>query len=169
MDILNYSLDWARGEVFSDKIIALISVFVLACAAGFYFLGRTQMARAYWLPLCVSGVLLLVVAGGLFAANHPRIASFERQYNENPAAFVEAELARTATSEHDLNLIVYTVLPIAVIVCAALVIGFKESIHVRAWLIVLMVLGSFLMIVDSNTRARNAAYRAELEKNAPLP
>ena len=39
MEIINYSIDWARGEVFSAKVIALISVFVLLCAAGFYFWG----------------------------------------------------------------------------------------------------------------------------------
>ena len=81
MEIINYSIDWARGEVFSARVIALISVFVLLCAAGFYFWGKTSMARAYWLPLALSGVFLVVVAGGLYYANHPRIASFQEQCN----------------------------------------------------------------------------------------
>ena len=50
MEIIDYSLEWARGEVFSSKVIALISVF------------------------------LIVVAGGLYYANHPRIMSFQEQY-----------------------------------------------------------------------------------------
>ena len=81
MEIINYSIDWARGEVFSARVIALISVFVLLCAAGFYFWGKTSMARAYWLPLALSGVFLVAVAGGLYYANHPRIASFQEQCN----------------------------------------------------------------------------------------
>lgn len=162
MEIINYSVEWVRGEVFSAKIIALISVMVLLSAAGFYFWGKTSMARAYWLPLAISGVFLIVVAGGLFFANHPRIAAFQQQYKENPEQFVKSELARTAKSDHDLNLIVYYVLPIMVIVCGVLVVGFKESTYARAWLIVLMMLGAFLMVIDSNTKARNADYHEQL-------
>ena len=162
MEIINYSIEWARGEVFSSKIIALISVFVLLCAAGFYFWGKTTVARAYWMPLALSGVFLVVVAGGLFFANHPRIDKFQELYKTDAELFVKSELARTAKSDHDLNLIVYMVLPIMVIVCGALVIGFTHSVHARAWLIVMMLIGSFLMIVDSNTKARNAEYRNHL-------
>ena len=162
MEIINYSIEWARGEVFSSKIIALISVLMLLSAAGFYYWGKTPMARAYWMPLAVAGVFLVVVAGGLFFANHPRIDKFQEQYKADALLFVKSELERTAKSDHDLNLIVYLVLPIMVIVCSALVIGFTHSIHARAWLIVMMLLGSFLMIIDSNTKARNAEYRNHL-------
>jgi len=95
-------------------------------------------------------------------ANHPRIDKFQEQYKADARLFVKSELERTAKSDHDLNLIVYMVLPIMVIVCGALVIGFTHSTHARAWLIVMMLLGSFLMIVDSNTKARNAEYRDHL-------
>ena len=163
MEIINYSIDWARGEVFSAKVIALISVFVLLCAAGFYFWGKTSMARAYWLPLALSGVFLVVVAGGLYYANQPRIASFQEQYRENPEQFVRSELERTAKSDSDLTMIVFRILPVIVIVCA---IGamFITQTQWRAWFIVLMMLGAFLMAVDSNTKARNAEYHEILLK-----
>lgn len=38
------------------------------------------------------------------------------------------------------------------------------SPNVRAWLIVMMMLGAFLMAVDSNTKARNADYHEILQK-----
>ena len=166
MEIINYSIDWARGEVFSARVIALISVFVLLCAAGFYFLGKTSMARAYWLPLALSGVFLVVVAGGLYYANHPRIASFQEQYRENPEQFVKNELERTSKSDSDLTMIVFRILPVLVIACAVGAM-FITKTHWRAWFIVLMMLGAFLMAVDSNTRARNAEYHAMLQKYLP--
>lgn len=161
MEIINYSVDWARGEVFSAKIIALISVFVLLCAAGFYFWGKTAMARGYWLPLLVSGVFLVVVAGGLFFANQPRIEQFQQAYRENPEAFVKSELERTAKSDHDLNLIVYRALPAIILVCGIIVM-FVTGPNLRAWLITLMMLCAFLMAIDSNTTARNYNYRQQL-------
>ena len=166
MEIINYSIDWARGEVFSARVIALISVFVLLCAAGFYFWGKTSMARAYWLPLALSGVFLVVVAGGLYYANHPRIASFQQQYRENPELFVKGELERTAKSDSDLTMIVFHILPVIVIACAVGAM-FITKTQWRAWFIVLMMLGAFLMAVDSNTRARNAEYHEMLLKYHP--
>ncbi|MBP3774526.1 MAG: hypothetical protein ILA34_04155 [Bacteroidaceae bacterium] len=162
MEIINYSLEWARSEVFSAKAITVVGICVLLCAAGFYFWGKTSMARAYWLPMVISGAFLIIAAGGLYFANHPRICTFQEQYEANPTAFVASELERTAKSDHDLNLIVYYVLPIFVIVCGVLVVGFKDSTYVRAWLITLMALGAMLMVIDSNTKARNADYRAKL-------
>ena len=162
MEIINYSIDWARGEVFSARVIALISVFVLLCAAGFYFWGKTSMARAYWLPLALSGVFLVVVAGGLYYANHPRIASFQEQYRENPELFVRGELERTAKSDSDLTMIVFRILPVIVIACAVGAMFITKTLW-RAWFIVLMMLGAFLMAVDSNTRARNAEYHEILQ------
>ena len=164
MEIINYSIEWARGEVFSAKVIALISVFVLLCVAGFYFWGKTSMARAYWLPLALSGVFLIIVAGGLYFANHPRITAFKEQYKENPQLFIKSELERTAKSDSDLNTIVYIVLPTIVVVCGILCIVLMGSPNVRAWLIVLMMLGAFLMAVDSNTKARNTEYHEILQK-----
>ncbi|MBQ8050359.1 MAG: hypothetical protein IJ197_02125 [Bacteroidaceae bacterium] len=163
MDIINYSIDWVRGEVFAARVIALISVFVLLCAAGFYLWGKTSMARAYWLPLAVSGVFLVVVAGGLYYANHPRIEKFQEQYRENTELFVQGELERTAKSDRDLTLIVFRVLPILVMLCA-LGAMFITKTQGRAWFIVLMMLFAFLMAVDSNTRARNAEYHDILLK-----
>ena len=101
------------------------------------------------------------MAGGLYFANHPRITNFQEQYKENAELFVKSELERTAKSDRDLNNIVYMILPILVIVFAigAIVL---TGVHWRAWLITMMLLCSFLMIVDSNTEARNAAYRTHL-------
>lgn len=157
MEIINYSIDWARGEVFSARVTALISVFVLLCAAGFFFRGKTSMARAYRLPPALSGVFPVVVAGGLYYANHPHITSFQEQYRENPEQFVKSEPERTAKSDSDLTMIVFRILPVIVIACA---IGamFITKTPWRAWFIVLMMPGAFLMAVDSNTRARNAEY-----------
>lgn len=164
MEIINYSIDWARGEVFSAKVIALLSVFVLLCAAGFYFWGKTSIARAYWLPLALSSVFLMIVAGGLYFTNHPRITTFQEQYRENPKQFVKSELERTAKSDNDLNLIVYAILPAIVIGCGIFCIVLTGNPTARVWLIVLMMLGAFLMAVDSNTKARNAEYHEILLK-----
>ncbi len=165
MDIINMSMDWARAEVFSSKVIAVISIVVLLGAAGFYVWGKTEVARSFILPLAVAGAFLLVCAGGLFYANKPRITAFQEAYNQDKVEFVKSELDRTAQSDHDLQLIVYKVLP-AIAIVAALLIIFVPTVNVRAWAIVLLVLSGLMMTIDANTHKRNADYRTELLKVA---
>ena len=59
MDIIKWSTDWARAEVFSAKIVWLFSVIELLTAIGFWYWGRTTMARAFIWPLLVMGLFLI--------------------------------------------------------------------------------------------------------------
>ena len=96
MDVIRLSTDWARAEVFSAKMVWLISLLIIATSAGFAYFGKTPMARAYIWPYLAAGIFLIAVGVGLYLANKPRIARFEREYKANPEIFVKAEIARAA-------------------------------------------------------------------------
>src|SRR5258708_11401803 len=120
MDILKVSTDWARAEVFSAKMVTLIGVLFFVVALGFWLFGKTAMAKAFVWPVLVSGVLMIVIAAGLYFTNKPRILSFETAYKNNPDEFIKGEIVRTETSQKDLATIVFLVLPVIVIVAALL-------------------------------------------------
>src|ERR1700751_2976605 len=111
MDLLKLSVEWAKAEVFSAKIVWLFSIITLVGAAGFSFWGRTPTAKAFVIPLLVSGAFLLAIGIGLYTANHPRIAQFENEYYADAEAFAKKEIARTADSHGPLKL-VFIILPI---------------------------------------------------------
>lgn len=161
MDILNASTEWAHAEVFSSKIVLLLSVLFFLAALGFWQLGKTDMAKAFVWPLLVAGVLMIAVSSGLYFSNKPRIASFETAYKNNPGEFIRNEIARTAQSQNDLAMIVFTVLPI-VIMAAALLIVFVSAPLWRAIGITVIALTTCLLFIDSNTSARNANYHQQL-------
>src|SRR5471030_738394 len=117
MDILKLSTDWAKAEVFSDKVSLLLSLLLLLAALGFWQFGKTAMAKAFVWPMLIAGVLIAAVAAGLYFANKPRIVQFEIAYNTNAKAFVQTETARTAKSQNDLAL-VFKVLPLIIIAAA---------------------------------------------------
>jgi ABC-2 type transport system permease protein len=160
MDILKLSIDWAKAEVFSAKISLLLALLFFIAGLGFWQLGKTTMAKAYVWPLLVAGVLMVAVSAGLYFANKPRIAQFETSYNTDAKAFVQAETARTAKSQHDLAL-VFKLLPL-IIVAAALLIVFVNEPLWRAIGITTIALMTILMFVDSNTNARNTVYHQHL-------
>ncbi|HXB39039.1 MAG TPA: hypothetical protein VNZ49_00770 [Bacteroidia bacterium] len=160
MDILKISTDWAKAEVFSAKIVLLISLLFFIVALGFWQLGKTDMAKAFVWPMLVSGVLLVAVSAGLYFANKPRITQFETTYNTDAKAFVKTETERTAKSQNDLAL-VFKVLPL-IIIAAALLIIFINTPLWRAIGITTIALMTILMFIDSNTNARNTAYHQRL-------
>lgn len=163
MDIVKLSTEWARSEVFSAKIIALLSIVVLLTAVGFFYFGKTQMARAFIIPMLVSGVFLVAVSAGLYFANQPRIEKFEKEFIENPKDFVQKEIQRTEKSNNDFKL-VFQILPLLAIV-GSLLIFFLKNPHWKAIGIVLVLLSALLMLIDANTAARNDNYLNELKKS----
>jgi len=162
MDLLKVSTDWARAEIFSAKMVWLFSLILVITAFGFWYWGKTAMAKAFVWPIFISALFLIVIAGGLFFANKPRIAQFEKAYKSNPNGFVQQELMRTAKSNNDF-VVVFKVLPV-LLMAAGLLILFLPSPTWRSIGITLGFLAVFLMAVDSNTAARNEAYREQLKK-----
>ena len=166
MDILKLSTDWAKAELFSARIVWLFSIIVLLSAAGFAYWGKTTMARAFVIPFVVAGVLLIAVGIGLYAANKPRITQFEKGYQMDATGFVKKEIERTTKSAGDFNL-VFKILP-AISIVAAVFLMLFSSPNWRAISIAVILTAVFLMAVDSNTSARNAAYREQLFKSTAL-
>jgi ABC-2 type transport system permease protein len=160
MDILKLSIDWAKAEVFSAKIVLLLSLLFFLTAFGFWQLGKTAMAKGFVWPMLVAGVILVAVSAGLYFANKPRITQFQAGYNTDAKTFVQKETKRTAKSQKDLAL-VFKVLPLIIIV-AALSIVFVNKPLWRAIGITTIAVMTVLMFIDSNTDARNTAYHQHL-------
>jgi ABC-2 type transport system permease protein len=160
MDIIKLSTDWAKAEVFSAKVVWFFSVIEVLAAVGFWYWGRTAMARIFPWPLLVMGLFLVTVGAGLYGANQPRIALFEREAHRDPKAFLETEIQRTAKSQRDLAF-VFKILP-AIIIVAAAVILLAPATAWRAVAVTIILTAAFLMVVDSNTTARNDDYHAQL-------
>jgi ABC-2 type transport system permease protein len=165
VDILKLSTDWAKAEVFSAKIVWLFSAITMIAAIGFWSWGRTSMAREFIWPLLLAGIFMASIGAGLYFANNPRITQFEAQYHQSPKTFLQSEILRTAQSKRELAL-VFKILP-AIIIFAAVLIFFLPPSLWRAIAITTVTTAVFLMIVDSNTEARNNIYHSELSSFKP--
>jgi hypothetical protein len=160
MDILKLSTDWAKAEVFSAKIVLLLSLLFFLSAVGFWQLGKTAMAKAFVWPMLVAGAIFVTVSAGLYFANKPRVTQFQTAYNTDAKAFIQTETERTAKSQHDLAL-VFKVLPLIIIAAALLIVLVNKPVW-RAIGITTIAVMIVLMLIDSNTDARNRAYHQQL-------
>ena len=69
-------------------------VMFLMISLGFWFLGKTDIAKAYIYPTLIVGSLLVLVGLGLFYSNYSRISEFSNGFNEKSETFVQSEINR---------------------------------------------------------------------------
>ncbi|WP_038030041.1 hypothetical protein [Thermonema rossianum] len=161
MEIIKTSIEWARNEVFSSAFFILFGALFLSASAGFWQLGKTDLAKAYVVPTLIAGTLLLVIGIGLVFSNQRRLATFEEAYRQNPVAFVESEIVRTEKTIKEYQNVVFTAIPIIIIV-AALCIIFINGATWRASMIITIAMMSVILIIDSNAKQRMEAYHQKL-------
>ena len=161
MEILKVATDWARAEVFSSQFFILFGILFLLGSIGFWQLGKTEVAKAFVVPMVVAGVLLLAIGLGIFIANKSRITSFAEAYNSDAPAFVKSEIARTQKSMGEYQTIVFKIIPL-IIVIAALLIIFIDKPEWRAIAITTIAMMVVILLVDNNANARIESYNEQL-------
>ena len=161
MDILKAANDWAKAEVFSSQFFILFGIVFLVASIGFWRLGKTEVAKAFIVPMIVAGTLLSVIGLGLLFANKSRIANFPNAYNSDAAAFVKSEIIRTEKTINEYQLIVFKVIPLIVLI-AALLIVFIDNPNWRAIGITTIAMMVVIMLIDINAKARIEAYNQQL-------
>ena len=162
MEILKAATEWARAEVFSTRFFIFFAIVFLIVGIGFWQLGKTDMARAYIIPMLVAGALLLTIGLGLFYTNKARIIQFEKAYKEDARAFVTSEIARAESTIKEYKNIVFTAIPLIIAACA-LVIVFVNSPAWRASMITTIAMMVVILLIDGTARARIEAYYEQLQ------
>lgn len=161
MEILKTAIDWAKAEVFSSQFFILFGLLFVLATIGFWQLGKTELAKAFIIPTLVAGILLLVIGLGIFFTNKSRVISFATAYNNDKAAFVEAEIIRSKKTMNEYQTIVFKVIPL-IIVVAALLIIFIDKPYWRAISITTIAMMVILLLVDVNANARIEDYNQQL-------
>ncbi len=161
MDILAIASQWAKDEIFSSKLFILAGVIFVVISIGFWYLGKTEIAKAYIIPFAVCGGLLLIIGGGLTYNNHTRLKAFPTAYSESPTEFVQAEIQRAEATIGQTERTIYRWIPILIIIASILIIFIDKPIW-RAASIVSIAFLIILLTVDSNSHSRIVEYNKNL-------
>ncbi|WP_066631246.1 hypothetical protein [Labilibacter marinus] len=161
MDILKTATDWAKAEAFSSSFFIIFGILFVLASAGFWQMGKTDMARAYIIPTLVAGALLLTIGLGLFFTNKARITQFEKAHNANAPAFVEAELTRAESTLKEYKNVVFIAIPIIIAACALMILFMNTPVW-RASMITAIALLVVILLIDGTAHARIEAYNKQL-------
>jgi len=165
MDILKAATDWAKAELVSTSFFIIIGIVFVLASFGFWQFGKTELARAYIIPILVAGVFLMTVGFGLFFTNKVRITQFETAYNADASAFVTSELERAERTLKEYKTIVFTAIPLIIAACA-LVIFFVNVPIWRASMISTIAMLAVILLIDGMAHSRIDDYNKQLLKAA---
>ncbi|RTE55436.1 hypothetical protein EHW67_02390 [Arenibacter aquaticus] len=161
MDILKAATDWAKAELFSTPFFILFGVAFMIASLGFWQLGKTEMAKAYIIPVLVAGVLLTIIGLGLFFTNKTRVSQFETAYNTDALVFVTSEVERAEATLKEYKTIVFKAIPIIIAVCSLIIIFVNTPIW-RASMIKIIAMLVVILLIDGLAHARIEDYNKQL-------
>ncbi|MBU2963450.1 hypothetical protein KO516_22005 [Citreicella sp. C3M06] len=161
MDILKTATDWTKAETLSSVVFILFGLSFLLASWGFWHWGKTDVAKAYVIPMLVAGGLLLILGLGLFIPNQARLTSVPLAHSTDASGFIASEIARADKVLNDYRIAVFRVFPLIIALCA-LLIPVLTFAHWRASLITTIAMLAIILIVDTNANARLEAYKAQL-------
>lgn len=167
MDILKAATDWARTEVFSTSFFILLGIIFLLVSLGFWQLGKSEMAKAYVVPMSVAGTLLLIIGVGLSYTNLSRISDFEAAYHQDASAFIESEISRSESTLNEYKTVVFTAIPIIIAACSIGILVLNTPVW-RARLITTIAMMVVILLIDGTAHTRMQSYYKQLNlvKNA---
>ena len=161
MDILKTAIDWTKAEMLSSAIFAMLGILFLLASYGFWQFGKTEVAKAYVIPLLVVGSLLFILGVGLVIPNALRLSNFPIAFNVDASAFIAAEIARVDKTINGYNNAIFIGIPIIIAICTALIIFLNSSIwHASAISVIAMM--AIILLVDTNANARLETYKSKL-------
>ena len=163
MEILKIATDWAKAELVSTSFFILVGIVFAASSFGFWQFGKTDLAKAYIIPFLVAGLFLMTVGFGLFFTNKARIKQFESAYKADKSEFVASELKRAEATLKEYKTIVFTAIPIIIVVCGAVILFVSKPVW-RASMITTIATLAVILLIDGLAHARIDEYNKELNK-----
>ena len=163
MDILKIATDWAKAELVSTSFFIVIGIVFVMASLGFWQFGKTELARAYIIPILVAGGFLMAVGFGLFFTNKTRITQFENAYKSDVSAFVTSELTRAEATLKEYKTIVFTTIPVIMAACALIIYLVNTPIW-RAIMISTIAMLAVILLIDGLAYARIYDYNKQLLK-----
>jgi len=91
MKLVEYSVQWAKGESFEGMCIAIAGVLTLVCSLLIWKFGTTVNAKALLAPTFILGLLFSTMGSFMLYSNNKRVTEFQKAYQTDSESFVQNE------------------------------------------------------------------------------
>ena len=161
MKLIEYTTQWAKGEMFEGLCIAIFGILTLLCTLIIWKYGTTINAKALVIPSLVLGLLFSAMGSFMVYSNNNRIAEFETAYQENPMEFTQLE--KTRVEEFQILYPISLAISAVFFLVTLLAFVFSKSPTFHAIGLALSVFGLALIIIDYFSKERGQIYYEHIQ------
>jgi len=156
MKLVEYSVQWAKGESFEGMCITIAGILTLIFSLLIWKFGTTLNAKALLIPAFVLGLLFSTMGSFMLYSNNKRVTEFQNAYQTDSEVFTKNEKKRV----EDFQFMYPTSLAISAVCFLITIIAFVYSKNptFHAIGIVLTIFGVSLIIIDFFSKERAQIY-----------
>ena len=100
MELINYTNNWIKGELFEAKLIVLFGIITIIAGFLFWKIGTTPNAKALFIPLLVVGAIYSAIGGGMLFSNPKRMTEYPELYAKDKVEFAKMEKKRVTDFQY---------------------------------------------------------------------
>lgn len=160
MNLIDYTTNWVRGELFEAKLIVAFGILTVVLAILFGKVGTTPNARALFIPLILVGSIYAMIGSGMLFSNNKRLVEMPQSYRADKAAFAQSEKKRVEDFQYQ-----YTISKIVATACFALtlcVFWLSKNPTLLGVGIALSLFGLAGLVVDHFSEERARIYYTQI-------
>ncbi|TLP75636.1 hypothetical protein [Maribacter sp. ACAM166] len=163
MKFIEYSTQWAKGEMFEGLCVIIFGVLTLVCTLLIWKYGTTINAKALVIPSFFIGLLFSSMGSFMMYSNNNRITEFQTAYQADSEEFLQNERIRVESFQfmYPTSLSISAVCFLVVI----LMFVFSKSPTYHAIGVALSVFGLSLIILDYFSKERAQIYYEHILNN----
>lgn len=94
MNLIDYTTNWIKGELFEAKLIVAFGILTLIAGFLFWKTGTTPNAKALFFPFIMVGAIYSAIGGGMLYSNPKRMIELPQKYEQDKTAFAKSEKKR---------------------------------------------------------------------------
>lgn len=162
MEIVKAATEWAKAEITSSLFFMFFGLIYIIGSISLWKLGTSNLSNALFIPLLIAGGLLLSAGISFYLSSKSKLNSFEKEYTENSAATIEAEITKAENTMKTYKNVALKVFP-AIIVISLFIFLFTANPTVKAICIAVIAFLSVLVVLDSQALKRMETYHQKLE------
>jgi hypothetical protein len=98
MDIIQYTINWVKGEIFEANIIGVFGLMTIICSLLFWIFGANLNSKAVIIHFLLVGIFFLITAISGIVNNKMRVIEYTDAYQRNKVELVFNEKKELRTS-----------------------------------------------------------------------
>lgn len=162
MELIQHTINWAKGEILEATIMAIFGVLIVICSLLFWKYGSTPYSKAMFVPLLVVGLIPFLTGISNVINNKNRISVYQEAWQQDSHEFILAEKERVEGFD---EIFKYTYPFGFIMIVGGAVLFFLSRIPIwKAISIAMMVLGLMTYVIDHFAAERADIYLKYIEE-----